>query len=441
MQYYERNCSMPPSLSPPGGGACWYPEMIPCCPRVFPFTVWKQRQAFDPLLLQRIVSLYPLSPSQGLTAGGLPPPFMAPPAKVWAGLTVFRIFDVDQRSQTFKMHHRLKGMYRDCRVLNACNTMMMDTEHPLWSALWKPAWMFEEMQSTHGSMKRDRVRFSPDGLVHFEAEGVSSFKCAFDFRAMPFDKQTCHITLMVPILDASNLKMELLVTSEYKVVNVMDTHNAEWYIPSSDTWNATNIEVTREVNGNLLPTSALRWTFHLERRSRSMVMNFIAPSVLYYSVSWLGLWIDATAVPARAAIGTLPVLMMTNQIGTLSGIIPPLSYSVRLENFLRVTLAFTVLQMLEFGFVNYAQRRKRARSEERESRPPGEPQPLAGTEALPLRPSRLPRPSWQQVSAIQKRPLAVSDRLVRALADKLDMHMRWIMLLAYTLTCILILAS
>merc|ERR1711881_182670 len=96
----------------------------------------------------------------------------------------------------------------------------------------------------------------------------------------------------------------------------------------------------------------------MTRRPHHSYSNYILPTVLYWLVSWFGLWIEPTAVPARATIGIIPVLVMTNKMNSLAASLPPISQFTRLQSFMLMSLVVITMQMLEFAVAHMAGRVK-----------------------------------------------------------------------------------
>merc|ERR1712113_1323125 len=103
-------------------------------------------------------------------------------------------------------------------------------------------------------------------------------------------------------------------------------------------------------------SSQLTAEFGIKRKSYFVMQNFVGPVCMFYTLSWVGLWVDVAAVPARAAIGIIPVLVTSNKISALSASLPPIGYSTRLGDFMSATLMFLTVHMLEFGIAHFAAR-------------------------------------------------------------------------------------
>lgn len=128
--------------------------------------------------------------------------------------------------------------------------------------------------------------------------------------------------------------------------------NAEWNIDQGPAWRKSTVEVSS--SQLKYKESHLVASFTIRRNPAYLERTVISPSILFYLISWAGLWIQLQAVPARAAMAVIPILCLTGTMYTVSNIIPPISYSTRLADMLVWTLIFTTLHALEFALVEFS---------------------------------------------------------------------------------------
>jgi len=184
----------------------------------------------------------------------------------------------------------------------------------------------------------------------FTEEHVSTFRCHFDFTEMPYDTQDCHLTFMLPNVAADKILLSWADISGDKL------RNAEWTIHQAEEWERSAEVVTIPHQLGEILASKLTARFSLERRPYHMLKSYVLQVCMFFTLSWIGLWIDPAAVPARAAIGIIPVLVCSNKISTFLLMIPAISYSTRMDSFMVMTLAMITFHMLEFGLVHFAAR-------------------------------------------------------------------------------------
>jgi len=272
-------------------------------------------------------------------------------------LNVMRISEISQKTQSFKMHYRIVWKWRDCRLLMNCLTLPVSDDHKEFSSFWKPLLRIAEREEDSETMHVQRHMLLGNGWDIFTEEHVSRFRCSFDFSKMPYDTQDCKLTFILP--DEPEWSLNLLwddVTGE-------ELTNAEWVITQPGAWSRSQENQAFSHPFGPANASVLVADFSLERRPDFLVNNYIVQACMFYLVSWVGLWIDVSAVPARAAIGVIPVLVTSNKISALASSIPPISYETRLASFMQLTLAMITMHMLEYGMVHYATRRYKVLSE------------------------------------------------------------------------------
>merc|ERR1712217_184433 len=88
-----------------------------------------------------------------------------------------------------------------------------------------------------------------------------------------------------------------------------------------------------------------------------MLKTFVIPPVIFYIISWVGMWLDPGAVPERVGMAVIPVLAQGNLMSAFSASIPPISYATRLDSFLILTLIMVAVHTAEFGVVDFSIRR------------------------------------------------------------------------------------
>jgi hypothetical protein len=132
--------------------------------------------------------------------------------------------------------------------------------------------------------------------------------------------------------------------------------NSEWDIDQTNDWVTTQYDEDLPSAFGTTPVSHLSATFKISRKPRYMVWNYVIQAIFIYGVSWVGLWIDRAAVPARAAVGVIPVLVITNKMSALATALPPISYATRLESFMVMSLFMISFNMVEYGMVHFATR-------------------------------------------------------------------------------------
>lgn len=86
----------------------------------------------------------------------------------------------------------------------------------------------------------------------------------------------------------------------------------------------------------------------LDRKWNAYLYTVILPSILFMGMAYIGFWIDKNAVPGRAYLGSLSILININAY-----VLPKVSETTWLGNFLLGCLMFGVFTMIEYCILNY----------------------------------------------------------------------------------------
>eukprot|EP00931_Biecheleriopsis_adriatica_P028997 TRINITY_DN17273_c0_g1_i1.p1 TRINITY_DN17273_c0_g1~~TRINITY_DN17273_c0_g1_i1.p1 ORF type:complete len:480 (-),score=71.88 TRINITY_DN17273_c0_g1_i1:104-1501(-) len=272
------------------------------------------------------------------------------PMKLELQIHVHRILSILPKAQTFEMQYQLKWVWRDCRLLYNCSfeVVVVDSD-PTFQRFWKPRWQISTRQSEVYHLETQDFKILPNGLVEFTEEHISTFKCPMDFSNMPFDVQRCSLSVTLPGMKNTEISLAWLgITSD-------ELTSTEWVIDQGPTWstlqNVRGIASTSYNSG--YKYSELVAEFKLTRRPGFLITQFWEPVLLFYILSYIGLFIDVNAVPARVAAGVIPALTTSNKMSALSATLPPISYTTRLSKCMSFNLIIIVLHFVEYGFVNW----------------------------------------------------------------------------------------
>jgi len=272
------------------------------------------------------------------------------------GLRVDSIFGIDQKKNTFYLKYKLMTTWRDCRTVHNCSWAQLDSNHPEFHNFWIPQFHISEAQEELPSMRTDHISIDPDGMVVYESGRVSLVSCPFDLTEFPFDVQTCKLTFTVlgyptlayvwdPLIDRSGIGI--------RVENV--TKSGEFAIKD---WRTSLVSFPQPPPEPPYRTAA-QAQFSLKRNPNVQIRAYVWPTMSFWFASWCGLWIDCSAVPARAAMGAIPLLILINKMNALVSSLPAMSETNALERYMLWILALLCLHVLEFSVVNYALRRER----------------------------------------------------------------------------------
>ena len=181
---------------------------------------------------------------------------------------------------------------------------------------------------------------------------------------MPLDEQTCKLRFVLPGLSSENFDVGWIQITSDKLIN------AEWNFQDVAEWKREEATfssiLSPEVPAQYAPMLSVEFT--LKRRPSYLLNQFVAMVSLFYLLSWLSLWIDATVIPARIAAVTVPALTVSNKMNAMASLLPAISYQTRLQSFMEMALAIIVVHAFEFTAVHFSLRRLKTFTEQDKKR-------------------------------------------------------------------------
>lgn len=89
--------------------------------------------------------------------------------------------------------------------------------------------------------------------------------------------------------------------------------------------------------------------FTFVRRFSGTIFNVYVPSTLVVFLSWISLWLDVEAVPARVTLGVTSLLTLATQVANAHVGLPPISYMTAMDIWLFVCLITVFSSLIEFS--------------------------------------------------------------------------------------------
>lgn len=315
------------------------------------------------LLLEELATLQPaVAAFGGIQAVATRPRFTLRAGRmqsVWIKMVVNRLFAVDQKTQKYSLSFDLYLRWRDCRLLydsaGLDGPIAVTDETAIFNRFWKPVVRFEEEDpSFEKRLTHQSLFINHDGMVTLKSAMTRSFACSFDFSELPFDVQKCNITMSVPEYISSEFQLEWDPTP----LSLGTLTNKEWNIAEEVEWfsSLSSGMYASQEPGPRRTISSLSLSFSMKRYARDYSINYILPALVYWLCSYSGFWVDPEAVPGRVALGLIPILTMNNKMGQLRNALPPVNTNFRLEAFMNAVFLLTIIHLVEFCAVHYAQR-------------------------------------------------------------------------------------
>ncbi|CAE8631969.1 unnamed protein product, partial [Polarella glacialis] len=255
---------------------------------------FRARNSVEDALIVEIATAVPMGPLLGITsvstrAMNSDTMMLGKPLQLVMNMKVLRIWNIHQKNQQFEMHYLLNWVWRDCRLLFNCSILEFEDSHPMFGNFWRPPFRISERVDDLDTMRKSRHRLYGTGIDQFTSEHVSKFSCPLDFSDMPYDTQTCKLNFLIPDVGSSQVE---LIWGDVK----SDTlSHAEWELQQGPEWQLSTGEAKQDFQSwdpAMPPVSKLTAKFEMKRRPSFLTDEFINQPILFYLLSYVGLWID-----------------------------------------------------------------------------------------------------------------------------------------------------
>uniref|UniRef100_A0A7S0RLW7 Neurotransmitter-gated ion-channel ligand-binding domain-containing protein n=1 Tax=Pyramimonas obovata TaxID=1411642 RepID=A0A7S0RLW7_9CHLO len=261
---------------------------------------------------------------------------------ITAQIMIASIWGVDQKTTLFKAKGRVTTWHHDCRLTHGApeGSVNFDTDEKL-SQIWMPSWhlhnqrAFDRLEIT----TRDCTIYS-SGVVECHTRFLGTFFSPFDLRDAPFDEQ--YLKFEIKSFEDDTI-LRLAWDNEARPMYVEEKIASSGWKVQQTGFPALSTSVGNPNNNRTV--SKLTSSIKIEREGFKSMMSTMLPAVLYWILSYIGFFIPPAAVPARAVLGTIPVLMLLNLNSRLNASFGDLDY---LPWILKFSLGTTILTICNF---------------------------------------------------------------------------------------------
>ncbi|OQR68350.1 glycine receptor subunit alpha-3-like [Tropilaelaps mercedesae] len=188
------------------------------------------------------------------------------------------------------------------------------------------------------------VLIMSNGEVVLSKRAHLKLRCEMELYKYPLDKQTCGMTIESSSLPISHLRMQW--SKKPGLLLADPSHARGFTIQNYSTYEATN---HRLVGNFSLVTSE----FVLSRQFGPFLLDIYIPGVAFVFTSWLSLWMEVTAAPARISLSITTMLTMVTSGKAIREKLPKVPYVHALDVWLLACTAFIFFVLLEYAIVNY----------------------------------------------------------------------------------------
>ena len=211
----------------------------------------------------------------------------------------------------------------------------------LASEIWVPQLMSED-EMEPPMLLDDAFFVAPSGRVWWTRRIMFKFQCRMNFQDMPFDTQKCEVDFRDFRLGSEEVTLRIPTpTSEVtKPSSFNGAVRAFCQSGGEISWTTTQINAS-----SVLPTvdasttfsfSILRFAIHLTRDPDYYIWNHVMPMALLVTISYFSFFISRAAVPARAGLGVVALLTLSNKMTAVMSKLPRLTGSVWLLDLFQV---------------------------------------------------------------------------------------------------------
>jgi hypothetical protein len=246
------------------------------------------------------------------------------PDSVAVQFYIDRFHGINQREQTWGLTGYMRAEWYDLRL--AFNeTVAMASKLSLYprqaEQVWQPDLYFERFVDASSITGTDGYGESlfiyPDGRVKRSQQRSFTFACDLNLDEMPFDVQECHWTLGLYSSTADQVLVRWANETEAL---------AAWDDPRcSEEWAAVSLrqQDVLKVYESMGSYSYAEASVEFVRTNPWTKMNqYFVVGVCLVGLSYMGVWINPAATPARVVLSTITILNVITNYNSLASQIP-----------------------------------------------------------------------------------------------------------------------
>jgi len=233
----------------------------------------------------------------------------------------------------------------DCTTVMTSSYKMNQVEQDTSKTIWLPDIYFVGQESVEWRDSRAISVYS-NGTVHWTRHVRVVLHCTFRLDAFPSDKHMCSFELGVYSQPVTDVVLEW--TDVRAPFDSESWSSGSFSIALSQAY-AYNTSGTLDENTHSSVVQQVEFT----RASAPVYNAYLTNCFVAVLFSFAGFFISAAAVPARVGLGLLTaIFVITNKLG-VARLLPSVTYSIFLVDFLVDSFYFCAFSFLEFACVNY----------------------------------------------------------------------------------------
>jgi len=271
------------------------------------------------------------------------------------------IWSINSKTTSYEYKGELWLQWVDCRLAFKSPergghvdtiTMSYDTMLKMKDnfMIWTP--VPKNLNADHVTSATDRERIiiiEPSGKVRARVPQRAVARCPMNLKDVPFDKHTC--ILLYASVEFLAEDVSYVLASDPAAFDAPQA-NADWKIGGlSANLTFSRVELS---DGEFAIYSAVEASFPLEREPYFYLSAGVLPTILFWSVSYVGFFIHYSVAPSRVAIHITAILILVNHLQYITATLPTVSYRTWLSDYIVAHLVISVFHMVAFAAVYYS---------------------------------------------------------------------------------------
>jgi len=205
--------------------------------------------------------------------------------------------------------------------------------------IWNPNLMIVNRQNATATMPYD-AEIQPDGTVLYRQRVFGQFSQTLDYSDFPIDRQEFSIRLV----SVGYRPDEIEFTTDSAMQSVISSELTimEWSI----------LELKHDskpysVAPGTLPVASLDFKIVAERKSTYYMLNFLLPLVLIIFMSMSVFWLDSTLARSQISIAVTSMLTLIAYRFMIADSLPKIPYLTRMDVFIFCSTILIFISLLE----------------------------------------------------------------------------------------------
>jgi hypothetical protein len=261
------------------------------------------------------------------------PPAFGKAVGVSVDVSINKLFDVDTKSETFKLDGYLRARWKDRRLRfrpaagEACQRLYEGpaASRVLGETVWWPAFELINVVGT-STVPYHRVYVDCDGSVEYYERFVGVFSSEMNLKRFPFDRQTLSIQIESYPYDQGDMTFS---KARLHHSRLDEDELFEWKILDSGAAIVRQEYPYRSDGKRMITFSRCVFSITMKRKSRYYVLHFLAPLGLILCSSWVLFWMPDFSSRMSTALKLLLTLVAFSF--TASYLLPRLSYETFID--------------------------------------------------------------------------------------------------------------